>query len=212
LVTFIRPPTFASSARISVQKDATDIAGLNSGPSYSQFDPYWVQTEFEKIQSKLILYQVITNLDLNRKWGEKYKEPELRTDITYKILKSEIAINQSRNTSLIEIKAFSDDAEEAAVIANKIAEVYRESRLSKWKDMSSRGLEALEEEMAKHTSAITNLQREVDDLKEKLGISDVEAQLGAPSQVLEPETLRKLEGQSRRGWQSPFLRINCFNG
>jgi polysaccharide biosynthesis transport protein len=195
LVTFILPPKYASTARISVQKDATDIQGLNSGPSYAQFDPYWVQTEFEKIQSKMILYQVITNLDLNRKWGEKYKEPELRTDITYKLLKREIDVNQSRNTSLIEIKSFSDDAEEAAVIANKIAEIYRDSRLSKWKDMSSRGLEALEEEMAKHTAAITNLQREVDDLKEKLGISDVEAQTGAPSQVLEPETLRKLEAQ-----------------
>jgi succinoglycan biosynthesis transport protein ExoP len=195
LVTFILPPKYASTARISVQKDATDIVGLGNSRSYNQFDPYWVQTEFEKIQSKMILYQVITNLDLNRKWGEKYKEPELRTDITYKLLKREIDVNQSRNTSLIEIKSVSDDAEEAAVIANKIAEVYRDSRLQKWRDMSSRGLEALEEEMAKHTAAITNLQREVDDLKESLGISDVEAQMGAPSQTLEPETLRKLEGQ-----------------
>jgi succinoglycan biosynthesis transport protein ExoP len=105
LVTFILPPKYASTARISVQKDATDIVGLGNSQSYNQFDPYWVQTEFEKIQSKMILYQVITNLDLNRKWGEKYKEPELRTDITYKLLKREIDVNQSRNTSLIEIKS-----------------------------------------------------------------------------------------------------------
>src|SRR5215510_6585661 len=87
LVTFILPPTFASSVRISVQKDATDIQGLNNTVAYNMYDPYWVQTEFEKIQSKLILYEVITNLDLNRKWGEKFKEGELRTDITYKFLK-----------------------------------------------------------------------------------------------------------------------------
>src|SRR6266498_2125577 len=142
LVTFILPPKYASTARISVQKDATDIAGLGNNQSGNSFDPYWVQTEFEKIQSKMILYQVISNLDLNHKWAEKFKEPELRTDITYKILRANIDVNQSRNTSLIEIKAFSDEPEDAAIIANQIADVYRGSRLSKWKDMSSRGLAA----------------------------------------------------------------------
>src|SRR5688572_24528171 len=84
LVTFILPPKFASTARISVQKDAPDIAGIGGNQSYNVFDPYWVQTEFEKIQSKSILYQVISNLDLNIKWGEKYKEGPLRPDLTYK--------------------------------------------------------------------------------------------------------------------------------
>ena len=87
LVTFILPPTYASTARISVQKDATDITSFGGGPSYSAFDPYWVQTEFEKIQSKSILYQVISNLNLNITWGEKYKEGSLRTDLTYKLLR-----------------------------------------------------------------------------------------------------------------------------
>src|SRR5512147_783054 len=80
VVTFILPPTWASTARISVQKDTTDIASMSGSPSFSGFDPYWIQTEFEKIQSKLILYQVITNLDLNRKWGEKFKEGSLPTE------------------------------------------------------------------------------------------------------------------------------------
>src|SRR6266496_3714339 len=173
LVTFILPPTYASAARMSVQKDATDVPGLGNGPVYSGFDPYWVQTEFEKIQSKSILYPVISNLDLNHKWGEKFKEGELRTDITYKLLKRAVDVTQSRNTTLIEIKVFSDDANEAADIANKIAEVYRESRLATWQERASKGLLALQSELANHTEAITNLQREVDDLKERFGISDV---------------------------------------
>src|SRR5213592_3672377 len=196
LVTFILPPTYASSARISVQKDQTDVGGIGpNGPIYSGFDPYWVQTEFEKIQSKLILYQVISNLHLNQKWGEKFKEGELRNDVTYKLLKRAVDVTQSRNTSLIEIKVYSDDAEEAAVIANRIAETYKESRLTRWEEMSRKGLEKLEEEMAKHDEAITNLQREVDDLKQRYGISDVEAQQGVTAMTLEPETLRKLEAE-----------------
>jgi capsular exopolysaccharide synthesis family protein len=193
LVTFILPPTFASTARISVQKDAPDIAGIGGGQSYSMFDPYWVQTEFEKIQSKIILYQVISNLNLNATWGEKYKEGALRPDLTYKLLKRAIDVNQSRNTSLIEIKAFSDDPNEAAAIANMIAEVYRKSRRDKWDEMSRGGLMAIEAEMTNQMAEIKRLQKEVDDEKEKLGITDIEQQTGVVSPTLEPETLRKLE-------------------
>jgi len=195
LVTFILPPTYASAARMSVQKDATDVPGLGNGPVYSGFDPYWVQTEFEKIQSKSILYPVISNLDLNHKWGEKFKEGELRTDITYKLLKRAVDVTQSRNTTLIEVKVRSDDPSEAAVIANRIAEVYKESRLARWQENSSKGLQTLEAEMAKHNAAINTLQKEVDELKQQFGITDVEAQQGMVSPTLEPETLRKLEAE-----------------
>src|SRR5687768_16451454 len=77
LVTFILPPRYASTVRISVQKDAPDIVGIGGGQNYNTFDIYWVQTEFEKIQSKAILIPVITNLELHIKWGEKYKESSL---------------------------------------------------------------------------------------------------------------------------------------
>ena len=193
LVTFILPPTFASTVRISVQKDATDIASLNGVTAFNGFDPYWVQTEFEKIQSKLILYQVITNLDLKRKWGEKFKEGELPTDTTFKLLKRVVQVDQSRNTSLIEIKALSEDASEAAVIVNKIAEIYRDTRLRQWAERSAGGLVKLEEEMAKQIDSVSNLQAEVDGLKTTLGITDIEAQQGGISPTLEPETLRKME-------------------
>jgi len=193
LVTFILPPTYASTARISVQKDATDIQSLGGAPTYSGFDPYWVQTEFEKIQSKVILYEVITNLDLNRKWGEKFKEGDLRTDITYKLLRRQIDVSQSRNTSLIEVKAFSEDASEAAVIANQIAEVYRKSRLRKWDEMTGKGVLAFEIELTNRMVAITNLQRDVDRLREELGITEVEATAGnILAGDVDSDTLRKL--------------------
>jgi capsular exopolysaccharide synthesis family protein len=195
LVTFILPPTFASAARISVSKDASDIPGMGGGQAYNPFDPYWVQTEFEKIQSKAVLYSVITNLELNRKWGEKFKEGELRTDITYKLLKRSINVVQPRGTSLIEIKVLNDDATEASQIANAIAESYKQARIAKWRASSGEGLAKLEEEMAKHTANVTNLQFEVDELKIKLGITDVEAAQGGISPTLEPETLRKLEAE-----------------
>lgn len=196
LVTFILPPTYASTARISVQRDTPDIEGVNlgqgGGQTYSMYDfAFWIQTEFEKIQSKVILYQVISNLDLQIKWGEKYKLGSLPMDQTYKFLKAQIDVSQTPRTSLIEIKAFSEDPNEAAAIANRITEVYRESRTNQWIEMSTKGLEALKRRETYETALITNLQHEVDTLKETLGITDVEVQQGYTLATYESEALRK---------------------
>src|SRR6185436_2385936 len=126
VVTFMLPKAYASKVRMKVEKDAPDVGGLDATRQATGFDPYWMQTEFETIQSKSILHKVITNLNLNKKWAEKYQAgSELRTDQTYLFLKSQIDVEQARNTSLFEISAYSEDPDEAAVIANAIAEVYR---------------------------------------------------------------------------------------
>jgi capsular exopolysaccharide synthesis family protein len=210
LFTFILPPTYASSTRISVQKDSTDIAGVGvngmSSPVYGSFDPYWIQTEFEKIQSKMILYPVISNLDLTAEWGKRYKEGALPLDMTYKILRREVDVTQSRNTSLIEIKAFSQDPNEAAAIANNIADVYRDSRLHQWQSLSKKGLEALDTELTNRTTEIKALEKEVDALKEQLGITDVEIQPGMMTSTLEPESLRREESE-RIAVKSEFAKL-----
>src|SRR6476659_2565133 len=87
LVTFILPESFSSTVRMKVEKDIGDVSGLEVRYAQAGFDPYWVQTEFETIQSKLILNQVITNLTLHKKWAEKLKTDELPIDLTYGMLK-----------------------------------------------------------------------------------------------------------------------------
>jgi capsular exopolysaccharide synthesis family protein len=176
LVTFVLPPRYASTVRISVEKDASDIGGINGQQAALGFDPYWVQTQFEKIQSKSILHQVITNLQLTKRWAEKTKDSELTQSLAFYLLKKDLTVSQSRNTSLIEIKVESDTPEEAAEIAQKIAEIYRESRLSTWREMSTEGLRKLQEEMDNHNKETTRLQAKLDEMRLDLNISDVEAE------------------------------------
>src|SRR6185436_16743928 len=66
LVTFILPESYSSTTRIKIQHDQTDISSLaaNYGTG-GAYDPYFIQTEFEVIQSELILGQVIEDLNLN---------------------------------------------------------------------------------------------------------------------------------------------------
>ena len=212
LVTFILPESYASTVRIAVEKDAPDIASFGSAERAVQvWDPYWIQTQFEKIQSKLILYQVITNLNLNRKWAERFKEEgELRTEVTYQLLKNQISVSQTRNTSLIEIKVYSEDRNEAANLANEIARVYKESRLNRWKDVSEKGIAKLEEELAKVNRDYTNRQAEVDELKERLEIPDAEYQPGFSVTTdldrLRSQQARRDEAAWAAGSQAPHLR------
>src|SRR6266403_4871388 len=58
LVTFILPESYSSTVRMKVEKDNGDVANFGGQSSLGGFDPYWVQTEFETIQSKSILNQV----------------------------------------------------------------------------------------------------------------------------------------------------------
>ena len=177
LVTFILPESFASTVRMKVEKDASDIGGGlkdNLGGS-AGFDPYWVQDQFETIQSKLILYQVITNMHLNKKWAEKYKEEgDFKTEQTYGLLKSKVDVRQSRGTSLIEIRVLSEDKGEAADIANEIAEVYRQSRLNVRKANSEHGIETLRSQLREREAVISNKQAIVNKMKEELNIPDVD--------------------------------------
>src|SRR4026209_1725247 len=68
LVTFILPPQFESVVRIRVEKDAPDVSGLTYSQASTGFDPYWIQTEFEVLKSKSILFPVITNRNLSKRW------------------------------------------------------------------------------------------------------------------------------------------------
>src|SRR5256885_5031740 len=76
LVTFILPESFSSTARIKIERDQSDISGMADSHFMGNYDPYFIQTEFEVIQSEVILGQVIKDLELNKVWGKKYANGE----------------------------------------------------------------------------------------------------------------------------------------
>src|SRR5664279_1931543 len=119
LVTFILPESYSSVARIKIERDQSDIKSMMEGSGAVGYDPYFIQTEFELIQSEVILGKVIHDLDLNTVWGKKYANGErLKTSETIALLKGRIDLRPVRNTSLIEIRVYSEKPDEAAKIAN----------------------------------------------------------------------------------------------
>lgn len=195
LVTFILPESFASTTRIRVDRDVTDIRGFVDPMANSGYDPYFIQTEFEVMQSELILSNVVQSLNLQVEWGKKYQGGErLKTQEAMGILKSRMDLRPVRNTSLIEIRVFSESGDEASRIANAIAETYRDYRLSQSRELAMGGIRVLEERFEEQEKKVQQAQKEVDRLRGELGVSDADAVGTGPSPLLEAETLRRLEG------------------
>ncbi len=196
-ITFLLPESYMSMVRIAVEKNSSDINPLGFAQTSTQYDPYFITTEFEKIRSKNVLYRVIQELGLVDIWSERYGQ-QLKQVEAFDLLKSSTDVRQTRNTSLIEIRVYSnakeDPAKEAATIANKIAEVYRDTRLELQTNRTVLGINALKEELLKQDDAVKLAQGRVDKLKQEYGISDYSAE-GSTSALLEPETVRRFEAE-----------------
>ncbi len=206
-VTFILPKSFSSTVRIAIEKDAPDINPLLGMQQQGNFDPYFIQTEFEKIQSKKILDQVIKDLDLTTRWAQRYHVDRLEERECAGILRKVMDVRQSRNTSLIEIRVFSEDRDEAAEIANKIAAAYKASRMALYSGRSEAGIKALESEFKKQNEEVAKALAKVEDLKKELNISDIEG--GGIVSTVEAETVRRMELE-RILAQSRYTELNTL--
>src|ERR1017187_6942507 len=198
LVPFILPESFSSTARIRVERDTADIPGLGNERQYlpMSYDPYFIQTEFEVIQSEVILGKVINDLNLNQEWAAEYGGGErLKTTETMEILKHNMELRPVRNTSIIEIRIFSEKPDEAAKIANAIAETYRAHRLEQNRDQTKNGIKALEEQWKEQIEEVEEAQTNVDRLRTELKISDPDPMSTMPTPTLSVEAIRQLTTQ-----------------
>ncbi|MBU6402590.1 MAG: capsular biosynthesis protein, partial [Verrucomicrobia bacterium] len=193
-VTYILPKSYSSTVRISVEKDTPDVPGLFERQTMTAYDPYFIQNQFEIIQSKSVLYPVISNLSLNAEFAERYHaDSPLKTTDSFELLKKLIDVRQTRNTSLIEIRVFYEDPKWAADIANEIAKVYKQNRLDMRKGMTESGIRVLQDELDKQSLRVHLAETNLSYLRTNLNISDAMADADAPAQMLEPETVRRLD-------------------
>jgi len=198
LVTFILPESFSSTARIRVERDTADIPGLGQSAEFlrSGYDPYFVQTEFEVIQSEVILGKVIADLNLNQEWAAKYGGGErLKTSESMEILKRNMELRPVRNTSIIEIRVFNEKPEEAAKIANAIADSYRAHRLSQVGDQTKNGIKALKDQWKDQLQEADEAQTNVDRLRSELKVSDPDPMSTMPTPTLSVEAIRQITTQ-----------------
>jgi capsular exopolysaccharide synthesis family protein len=177
VVTFILPESYASTARIVVESTSADIPGIGDerAAGNSVYDPYFLQTTFEIIQSQVVLSNVISSMNLNELWGKNYNNGmPLKTTETMDILKQRISLNTIRNTKYITITVYSDDKNEAANLANAVAESYKNYRLGLERERADNAVKALEKQYQDEEDEIKAEQAKVDDLRKILNVPGLE--------------------------------------
>ena len=126
LVTFLLPESYASTARVRVERVPINAAPAGQANSPEPDAPYFLQTEVGIIQSTAVLGRVVEQLNLEEEWGKKYNGGmKLSAAFAAEFLRRRISIHPIRNTQLISITAYSEDPREAANLANAITDAYR---------------------------------------------------------------------------------------
>lgn len=199
-------PMYRATARIKVDRDTSAQLGTENGKVTLTVgdDPYFAQTVVEVIRSKIVLNEVVNNLRLVDKWGERFHlapSPQRPSEVM-NLLKGRLSVRTIPNTIFFEISCLSEKAEESGEIANAVAAAYRAHRLNERTDTSRAAIRALEQRWKEQEEKVREAQAEADRLRVDLGIpqtlavensASMTAENG-PGFVLSAETLRKLEG------------------
>ena len=182
-----------SKAHIKVENDVNDNSGGSTMTvSQMSYDPYFIQTTFEIIQSDAVLGKVVDALKLDEAWANNYGGGKLEKKTAIALLKKRLDLKPVRNTKLIEIGATSDQPEEAAKIANAVADAYRSYRLETRRQTTTKGMEVLAAQYDAEGKAILAAQAELARLEPKKTPKPADQPLPKPAlnaPVPQPEVL-----------------------
>jgi uncharacterized protein involved in exopolysaccharide biosynthesis len=183
------PRAYEAVVKIEIESDVvSDVPGSSS---YAPYDPYFMETEFKRMEGGVVLSNVVQTLNQDVKWG-KQEGKQLGVGDAIELLRQRMDIDMDRNTKIVEINVWDKDPDEAAQIANAIAEAYRDYRINQHKQQMGAGIEKLEEAYQAEETNILLMQSNVDQLREKRGVEDTDPNETAPTLIMNAELLRHL--------------------
>ena len=193
--TLTLPRMYEAEAKISLREDQADVDVFERQGVGFNYNPYFLRTQFEIIQARQILYTVINSLDLEREWGKQRNEDKspLPRGYVYRMLANSLRVQPYRETSLISIIVRFDDYQEAAKLANKIAEVYRDYRLNAKRREIMRGVEALESELEKQQAKVTQAEDELEKIRKDLGITSTGGPVGSGGFMIDKQRISSMQ-------------------
>jgi len=164
-------------ARMQIDQERPDINVNGASAVYgSGHDAEFLKTEFEAIQSDAVLGKVVKQLKLDDGDPAKTKAAEAK-------LKKNLDLRSVKNTKFIEIGAKSETPEDAARIANAVAEAYRDYRWQEYEELQRGGIRSLQQQLDEQDKKIVLAQAKVDELGKRLG--DTGPAAGVPTSTFQ---------------------------
>ena len=158
----LKPAEYQATVKIEINED---IGYVKPGSEGSVYDPYFIETELSTIRGDVVLSNVVQALNLNIGWGKRYAGgKELSTDETIKLLRYRMRIDLLPNTRLAEIQVRDESPDEAARLANTIAEAYRNYRIDLHRREMDLGIKKLEETYEEQATNIVNMETNLEHI------------------------------------------------
>jgi len=166
-VTFFQPKIYTAASRIKVEQERLTVEVFQQ-QGYAGYDPYFLQTQYEIIQSQKVLYPVIERYELRKRWA--YGGDPLPLEMTFRMLRRAMSVQRFRDTSLIEIRVFDQDPQLAADLSNCIADTFEKDRLEVRRQQTMKGLLKVQEELDKQSKKVREAQDKVEKLRKELNV------------------------------------------
>jgi uncharacterized protein involved in exopolysaccharide biosynthesis len=176
--TLMLPNLYESSVRFSVEPSGVVAECPNPCPHCSLVSENFTRTQLEVLSSKPVLYEVINRLNLQKQWG--LDGQKLPREVAYKILRNSMSVYTVRDTALLCISVRRDNPEEAAEIANELAQVYRDSRLDLAMAEARKKVDvigaAIKDQLSRVDAAGDRVQKSANESDRRKATADLEAE------------------------------------
>ena len=202
LVTLSMAKVYMASVLIKVKEEESDI-GPVFGRGQGRFDPLFLRTQFEIIQSAPIIEEVVQKLELDRKLAKAYEYDGLPPDKIFqrgvKTLRRSMRVQQYRDTNLIQIQILLSEPKDSvqqvvADAAQTVAEVFRNQNMTKSREARERALDALQGYLAEQSNQVAQLEQKVENIRQKYKLDMLNSATG-PESELAKTALTYLESQ-----------------
>ena len=164
------PREFYSRVSIEIKPDNfKGVEAMNYAGS-SRADPQFISTQFSNLRKNTILYPVIEKLDLISKFSPAGSR--MPQSWVARVLDKSMNVQETRNTSNIEIGVYHTDKQLAADIANTIAIVYRDQRIEEVKSAAQKTLAEMKDELENKQIDTQKLYKEASTIRQEEKIND----------------------------------------
>jgi uncharacterized protein involved in exopolysaccharide biosynthesis len=187
------------------------------------YDPYFIETEFGMMKGDIVLSNVVEDLNLDTEFGKQYADGrKIGISETIKMLRSRIYIVSIRNTRLVEIRVRDENPNEAAAMANGVAQAYRDYRQDLYYREMEQGIEKLEGQYQEEGTNIAQMEANLQHLAKDSNLTNFDL----PDSILKSKYLtyyqtrtelsdqeslhrhlEKIIGEDRVAPASPFITV-----
>ncbi len=192
---YFLPREYASKVTIEVKPDETAMKIFSAETGLRQMGGGRIgTTQFQILMSKEVLYPVIDALNLTEKWARDGRP--LPKDQAYGRLRRAMKESREiRETDMLEVIVYSIRPQEAADIANTVAQVYQDKRRKDQMDYLSTSLSEVDAEVAKKRRVVDEAREEMQKKAAEDGIVDLNPENIETAQTPEIGVVQRMEGQ-----------------